>query len=313
MSSEYRFLAKPRWIAFHLLVVVLIITMVNLAFWQLRRLHEREHQNDTVRAAAAAPAGDVNTLVPRGMALTSASSVEWRDVVATGTYDQSHEVLVRNRSFQEQAGYHIVTPLVLADGSAILVNRGWIPLADKVGEAPTVPPPTSGPVQVLGRLRPTQTRGSLGPTDPSTGTLTQVARVDINRLQQQDPYPLRAAYVELIEQRPALTGDLPALVQAPPLDNGPHLSYAIQWLLFSVCAVVGWVLVVRKSAKERVKAAAAAAAAAGDDGAERDGDAGAIAVGEPAAVSARGRPAPEDRPPPGAPGERTGPSGTAGA
>jgi cytochrome oxidase assembly protein ShyY1 len=310
MATDYRFLAKPRWIAFHLLVVVLIITMVNLAFWQLRRLHERRHENSRVTAAQAAPPGDVDVLVPAGMALTSASAVEWRNVVATGTYDPAHEVLVRNRSFQEQAGYHVITPLKLADGSAILVNRGWIPLADKVGEQPTIPPPAQGSVQVLGRLRPTQTRGALGPTDPSTGTLTQVARVDINRLQQQDPYPLRAAYVELVEQRPALTGDLPALVEPPALDDGPHLSYAIQWFLFSGCAVVGWVLVVRKSAKERAKAAAEAAAG------DRDGETGvaddgaALAVGAPAAVSAPGRPAREGRPPAGDAGGAPGPSGT---
>ena len=61
---------------------------------------------------------------------------EWRSVEASGTYDTGAEVLIRNRSFDGAPGYHVVTPLVIADGTALLVNRGWIPLSPEGGSGP---------------------------------------------------------------------------------------------------------------------------------------------------------------------------------
>ena len=110
---------------------------------------------------------------------------------------------------------------------------------------------------MTGRVRPTQTRSGLGPREPSDGTLTELARVDIARIQQQVPYRLWPVYVEMSEQTPAPTAQLPLMVPLPELDEGPHLGYAVQWTIFSICAVVGWVLVVRKSAKARRQADAA--------------------------------------------------------
>jgi len=45
-------------------------------------------------------------------------------------------------------------------------------------------------------------------------------------------------------------GDLPRLIPLPELGDGPHLSYAGQWFLFSACAVVGWVVIVRRAARQ---------------------------------------------------------------
>ena len=98
-----------------------------------------------------------------------------------------------------------------------------------------------------------------------TGTLTTMARVDIPRVQQQTPYPIAPAYVEMSASNPAPSGSLPTLVPLPELDDGPHLSYAVQWLIFSACAVVGWVLVVRKSARARDQRAAKAQQVAADE------------------------------------------------
>ncbi len=243
----YRFLTRPRWIAFHLLVIALVVLMVNLGFWQLRRYHERHDANVALAERSTAPAVPVTEIPDRDVA-----GAEWRTVTATGRYDAAGEVLVRNRSFNGAAGFHVVTPLVAGDGTAVLVNRGWIPVTDEAA----VPPPTAGTVSIEGRVRVTQVRGSFGPQDPPEGTLTRVARIDVARLQQQLPYPVRPFYVELTAQQPP-AGDLPLLIPLPERDDGPHLSYAVQWWIFSACAVVGWVVVVRKSAKGHARAAAA--------------------------------------------------------
>jgi cytochrome oxidase assembly protein ShyY1 len=259
--SRYGFLARPRWIAFHVLVVVLIIVMINLAFWQLRRRHERQVFNATVHSREAAGPVAVNDVLPSGAPLSATSKEEWRNAEATGTYDASQQVLIRDRSLAGQPGVHVVTPLVLSDGSAVLVNRGFVPLGTNSG-GPAIPAPTSGTVTVEGRVRPTQTRGLFGPHDPPTGHLAELNRVDVARLSKQLPYPVRPGYIELTAQHPPVASEYPKGLPEPSLNDGPHLSYAIQWTIFSICAVVGWILVVRKTARSNDKKAALAGASA---------------------------------------------------
>ena len=87
--------------------------------------------------------------------------------------------------------------------------------------------------------------------------LATLARIDIPRIQQQTAYPIAPAYVEMTSSSPAPTTALPAPVPLPELDDGPHLGYAVQWIIFSICAVIGWFLLVRKSAKANDQKAAA--------------------------------------------------------
>ncbi|HKA05565.1 MAG TPA: SURF1 family protein [Acidimicrobiales bacterium] len=259
--TRYQFLRTPRWIAFSVLVLVLIIVMINLALWQLRRLDERRAFNDSVRTRSAAAAQPYDTVVAPGTTIDGARPQEWKTVTATGTFDTGAQVLIRNRSLDGAPGYHVVTPLKRPDGTAILVLRGWVPLTTSSSTTPEVPPPPAGIVTVTGRVRPTQNPGALAHRDPATGVLTSLARVDIPRMQEQTPYPLAPTYVEMTASNPASPTALPTLVPLPELDDGPHLGYAVQWCIFSACAVIGWVLVVRKSAKAREQAAAKAAQA----------------------------------------------------
>jgi surfeit locus 1 family protein len=257
--TRYQFLRTPRWIAFSVLVLVLVIVMINLALWQLRRLDERRSFNNSVRTRTAGAAQPYDTVVAPGTTVDGARAQEWKTVTATGTFDTGAQVLIRNRSLDGAPGYHVVTPLERPDGTAVLVLRGWVPLTTSSGTTPDVPPPPAGTVTVTGRVRPTQNPGALAHRDPSTGVLTSLARVDIPRIQQQTPYPLAPAYVEMTASEPASPTALPTLVPLPELDDGPHLGYAVQWCIFSACAVIGWVLVVRKSAKARDQAVAKAA------------------------------------------------------
>ena len=234
----YAFLRRPKWIAFTLGVLLLVVVLVNLGLWQLRRLDERQERNAAVRERAT------QETVP----IEQADGGEWQNVQATGEYDADRQVLVRNRSLNGSPGYHVLTPLVLPTGEGLVVNRGFIPL-ETSSDGPVVPEPPTGSISVDGRVRASQTRGSFGPRDPAEGTLTALARADIARLQQQISYPLLPFYVELESSTPAEAGG-PTPIPLPHLDDGPHLSYAIQWFTFATLAVVGWVVVVRKSGRD---------------------------------------------------------------
>lgn len=236
----YRFLFRPKWIAFHLLCVLGVVLMVNLSLWQFRRLDERQTFNNEVRERSTLSIVDLSTLDT-----SDPSAIEWRPAGVKGTYLADEQVLILNRSQGGIAGMNVVTPLVLDDGRAVLVNRGFISLNA------TPPAPPTGVVTVVGTLRTTEAR-TTGQATEAQGDLTEFFRLDIARLQQQiEPELLHVALIAQ-ESDPKESSTLTP-VTPPELTSGPHLSYAIQWLIFSTAVIVGWVLAVRKSIANRVR------------------------------------------------------------
>jgi surfeit locus 1 family protein len=246
-----RFLLSPRWLAFHLLVVVGVIAMVNLGFWQLRRLDERRDFNAEVEAAYDASPVALDRLVDpawradeSGVVAVDESGIVWRPVTVSGIYEESASLRVVNRSQYGRAGDNLVAPLRLDDGRVVLVNRGFVPLG--IDD----PPLPGTEVEVLGRLRPSEERSAVGARDPSDGVLTEVQRIDLVRLSRQFS-DLLPVYLELISSSPAEADDLPQPVVRPDLSEGSHLSYAVQWFIFAGAAVIGWMLAIRLSVRRR--------------------------------------------------------------
>ena len=246
-----RFLLSPRWLAFHLLVVVGVIAMVNLGFWQLRRLDERRDFNAEVEAAYDAAPVALDRLVDpawradeSGVVAVDEAGIVWRPVTVSGIYEESASLRVVNRSQYGRAGDNLVAPLRLDDGRVVLVNRGFVPLG--IDD----PPLPGTEVEVLGRLRPSEERSAVGARDPSDGVLTEVQRLDLVRLSRQFS-DLLPVYLELVSSSPAEADDLPQPVVRPDLSEGSHLSYAVQWFIFAGAAVVGWMLAIRLSVRRR--------------------------------------------------------------
>jgi surfeit locus 1 family protein len=253
----YRFLLKPRWILSHLFVLVCVVAMVWAGFWQLSRLSERRAANAEVLSAQNEPIAPLDELLPDGPATTpeDVAAVQYRSVTVTGTYRTDDQVLIRNRSYEGAPGYWVLTPLVLADGSAVGVNRGWVPFA-VLPEGPwdRFAPPT-GTVTVTGLLREPQVRATGGivssPEDAAEGRLRTLSRVDIGRLQQQVSTPLYPVYVDLRTQQPAQPEGTPTPVPPPELSEGPHLGYAGQWFIFATLTVVVYGLLLRRVARNK--------------------------------------------------------------
>ena len=149
----------------------------------------------SVRAGLALPPAPVDTLLPDGV---DPDRVRYRRAEASGTYDTDHGFVLYGRTQNSQAGNHLLTPLLLANGGAILVDRGWVPLDIDEPRAPEAAPP-SGEVDVEGVLFSSEgdPPGAVGSADAAETTLS---RADLATIQSQLPYPIAPAYLLLQRQ-----------------------------------------------------------------------------------------------------------------
>ncbi|MCX7621800.1 MAG: SURF1 family protein [Acidimicrobiales bacterium] len=248
---SYRFALSPRWLLLHLLVVVSVIVMVNLGLWQLRRLDGRRAANRVIDARLAEPPVPLAELVSSTLGDQSVSETIFRRVTVAGEYRSEDEVLVRNRTLNGAAGYWVVTPLVLHDGTAIAVNRGWIPvaLADSGDKSSYAAP--NGAVSIQALVRETERRSGLGVADPASGRLDTLSRLDVDRLDAQVPYDLLPVWVQLEQQDPSQGNGVPVALPLPERNDGPHLNYAGQWFIFATLTVIVYPLVLRQIARSR--------------------------------------------------------------
>lgn len=256
----YAFALRPRWLLSHLLVAALIAAMIGAMFWQFDRLGQRQDRNARIAARTDVGVVSLDQLVTSNFPEADIDSLEFRRVAASGTFVRSEEVLVRNRSLNGAPGTWALTPLVLSDGRAIAVNRGWLPAAIKPEDDRAEVDPPSGSVTVTGYLRLTEVASGFQVADPADGQLISMARPDLARFDEQVDATLLPVWLQL-ESLSGPTGErgLPAPLELPPLSDGPHRGYAMQWAIFSLIGLIGYPMIIRRVATSRAKDRAVAA------------------------------------------------------
>ncbi|MGW6459390.1 SURF1 family cytochrome oxidase biogenesis protein [Streptomyces sp. NPDC055078] len=248
----YRFLLSRQWVSLTLIALVLIPTMIELGFWQFHRHERRVEQNGLIARNLEAEPVPVTDLTSPGH--TVPRSDYWRRVTATGTYDTGNEVVVRRRTnSDERVGVHVLTPLVLADGRAVLINRGWIEATDPRA-FPAVPPAPKGTVTVTGRLKADETTKGSGIKDLAGLPPRQVMLINSGQRSAALGRPVLGGYLEQTGPRPA--SGTPEQIAEPDHDSiGAHMAYAVQWWLFTSGVPIGWVILVRRELRDRRAAA----------------------------------------------------------
>ncbi len=236
---------RPRWILSHLLVALLVVVMVNLGFWQLRRLDERRDENALIEARADQPAVAIDRVLRPSSSSSDIDGMRFRTVTAEGRYDDGATVQVRNRTQNGVAGDWVVTPLVLGNGDRVPVIRGFVGLGPD-GDPAAAPVP-SGEVTVKGavmvpKLQDRTVRKDLSGLLQASGTVPALVRAE--KSSPKEP------------AAPKQRGDQDArlfVLEAPALSEGPHMSYAVQWFIFSTIALVGYPLILRRVLQRRGK------------------------------------------------------------
>ena len=232
-----------RWLALTLLFAILIPTFYQLSEWQWRRLAGRQAFNATIEHNREQSTGPIaNILTVDGIDRVTAQSNQWRNVQLTGRWDVSHQMLVRKKSLDSDAGFWVLTPFVDNSGVTVIVNRGWRILDASAVETPSVTPPPTGEVEVAARVRMITERMKPRPQDLPDGQVDSVQPREL----MPDTHPLLVnAYVEMTASRPISNGEDLRLIPEPELTEGPHRSYAMQWLSFILLAVIGYGLLAR--------------------------------------------------------------------
>ncbi|MBB4217662.1 MULTISPECIES: SURF1 family protein [Rhizobium] len=117
-------------VATGILVLIALAILISLGTWQVERLHWKEGLLADIaerQVAAPVPLADIEAMA------AASGDIEYRKVTATGRYINNKE---RHffATWRGQTGYYIYTPLELADGRALFVNRGFVPFENKEPE-----------------------------------------------------------------------------------------------------------------------------------------------------------------------------------
>ncbi len=218
-----------------LLVIGGVVGLIRLGFWQLDRLHQKQEYNMLMAERWRQEPFDLNsTALPDDL-----TALEFRRIAAQGEFDYARQILLKNQVLNGAVGFYVVTPLLLGQDRAVLVARGWIPLDKAAPEAwPTIEEDGGA---VLGRIRAAPELTNAETTATTATPQLEWYTLDLPAIQRQMPYTLEPAIIEQLPEDNRPYERLPIRQEPTPLDEGNHLSYAVQWFMFAMIVGIGYI------------------------------------------------------------------------
>jgi cytochrome oxidase assembly protein ShyY1 len=232
MSSEIK--SKEPWSFFKTIVALAFIFLCLIAAdWQYTRGVDRQARNNVIEERIARAPID---LTARDEVL---GNNEWQSMTTTGRFDSTQQILLRNRYWEGKYGYEVLTLFTSTSGEKFWVDRGWVQAGATATTAPVVTAVPDTEVSITGRLR-------LDSSLPQGSFFALPASGEglVSELNAQAKLDTEKFYIDLLSGSEAsLTPAAPA--QLPPLSDGPHKAYALQWLFFGGLIVYGRILIRR--------------------------------------------------------------------
>jgi cytochrome oxidase assembly protein ShyY1 len=226
------FALSRRWLGYLAFVIVFAIGCAGLSYWQIARRDEARAEIERVDvnwAAAPRPIGEV---------LQNRDSYDpddkWTPVILEGRYLRDDELLVRGRPLDGNAGFEQLVPFQLTDGSIFIVDRGWVKAGNEQDAPDSIPRVPGGDLTVVARLKGGE------PTIPGRSAPDgQVATINLPTIADIIDRPIYSGAYGLLASEDPPAEDRPAAAVKPVADEGPHLSYAFQWIVFGIMAFLG--------------------------------------------------------------------------
>jgi cytochrome oxidase assembly protein ShyY1 len=226
MASRARI---TRWLSWISLATVFAIACWFLSQWQFARAAEVQKANEIVlQNYNSKPVVLKELLTPNS---TWNPKLEYRQVIATGHYLKKHVFLIRNRPFEGNPGFLQLVAFQTDSQNIIWVERGWLPTGNLQDAPDYVPEINDTHRQLTLRLRPTEPKLDRG---APLGQLPSIDLITANSTITTLP-KYSQAYGRLVTEFPKLSAG--ATMPMPELNEGNHLSYAMQWILFALMAL----------------------------------------------------------------------------
>lgn len=237
-----RLLGTRRWLGYLALVVVFAVVCCCLGVWQWHRREEALAAIDRLESNYDRTPVALDDALPS----TDDYDVEqqWTPVEITGRYLVEEQVLLRGRVRDTAVGFDVVVPFLADDGTILYVDRGWLPPGDSPDEPASDPATPTDELTIVVRLR-----GDEGTIAGRGAPEGQIASVDLASLAAGHDEPVHVGAYGLLATE---DGDEPAdvaLSERPVLDEGPHLSYCLQWFVFALLGFIGFGWALRKEAR----------------------------------------------------------------
>lgn len=206
-----------------------VAVTARLGLWQLDRAAQKNALQATLDERRALPPLDPADLANTAVA---AQAQHHRRMVLAGRWHAEATVYLENRQMNGRPGFFVVTPLLLDDGTAVLVQRGWQP-RDLIDRTKVVTPPTPPErVEVAGRIAPPPARLYEFEGD-DTGPLRQ--NLDVDAFGREWRLQLRP--LSLLQEAEAAAADGLLRDWLPPATGvHKHYGYAFQW--FALAALI---------------------------------------------------------------------------
>ena len=230
---------EPRALLKSAVALLLIFGCLWASQWQFQRGIDRHQRNSLISSRI-----DLET-IDLSVALKNVDKHSWRNVRTQGLFNSTKQVLLRNHYNDGVYGFELLTEFQSTSGEKFWVDCGWVKAGETAKDAPILPELPSHSVEIIGRLRTTDSlpQGSLFAIPVSTGS-SLAAKADALTGEDTNNF-----YVDLLSgSEPTLTPSTPA--ELPELSDGPHMAYAVQWLLFAGLVIYGRLLIRRESKRD---------------------------------------------------------------
>src|SRR5690606_11141958 len=152
-----------RWGVYLLVAAGFAVACAFLSNWQFDRNDDRAEQLALIERNYDAEPEPLSDVIGAGGEFDPAT--EWRPVLLRGEYLPHEQMLVRNRPHGGTSAFEVLVPFRDADGRIFIVNRGWVPPGEGA-DPDVVPPPPTGAIEVIVRLRPAEPLPASGRSAP---------------------------------------------------------------------------------------------------------------------------------------------------
>jgi cytochrome oxidase assembly protein ShyY1 len=224
-----------RWLAWLLLAIVFAVACGFLSNWQFNRRTEALAKMNQLASNYDRQPVDLGFTKFK-------SKDEWLPIKLTGHFLPENTLLVRNRPYNGDPGFLELIPFQRQDGLVLAIETGWLPADDRLSPPKNFPKPSNETQTIWGRIRPSE------PTLNRDAPAGQIGTINVPSFMNKIGVKDRAVdefYLSLGQNNFASAG-LPKLLARPQLDEGNHLSYALQWIVFALLAFAALLWAIRQ-------------------------------------------------------------------